>query len=356
MKHAQLGQFDRALEVKMQCDQTGVIETPAILSTLIKLWTATDNVDKALDVFRTLKEHHPNFSLDSYKVIDLATLLINKSRLDDARQLIVDLPPYKSTKSITSLTKNIWQLLSAAAQYSVEKGINDNVSEQLLRVLIEKRYAEHTNTLLGAVIKEHLDKNEIHKAIAVFKQYATDYQKTPQTTTLLTLLIEISNDEKCSEYSLTKPEAVEYLQEIIDLVKTVHGSENANVSVIVAFASAGKEEQLRKILMNPAVNINIDILLKTLNYLKDRAKIEVIVALARSARGLNHACLEEEKLYEILLSDYVRRNDYAAAVQLYEQIQCNDSGVISRKFNKTLVDLLVRNSQPIPETLRVKAY
>lgn len=357
VKHVQYSQYDRALEVKKQCDETGVIETPAILATLLKMWTATEDADKALDALHKLKEQHPTFNIDAFKVFDLATLLINKSRFDDAKHLIEEMPRCKGRgKYIANLSSNIWQLLNTASQYSVENGYEENSAEQFLRLLIAKGYAEHSNALLGAVIKEYLDKKKIHEAVSTFQQYATEYRKTPQSLSLLTLLIGISNDENCLGYSIKKEEAVEYMQRIIDLIKEVHGTENANVSVILAFASAGKEQQLRKILMNPLVKFNVDMLLKSLDYLKDRAKIEVVVALAHSARGLNHENLEEEKLYEILLSDFVRKNDYSAAVRLYEQIQSDDSSVISRKFHKTLVDLLVKNNQPIPETLNAKVY
>lgn len=353
----QYSQYERAFEVKKQCDETGVLETPAILATLLKLWTATENVDKALDAYYKLKEQHPTFNMDAFKVFDLATLLINKSRLDDAKHLIEEIPHYKGkSKYMANLSSNIWHLLNAASQYSVESGYDENTADQFLRLLIAKGYAEHSNALLGAVIKEYLDKKKIHEAVSTFEQYATKYRRTPQSLSLLTLLIEISNDENCLGYPMKKQEAVECIQQIIDLIKQVHGSDNANVSVILAFASAGNEQQLRKILMNPLVKFNVGLLFKSLDYLKDRAKIEVVVALAHSARGLNHEDLEEEKLYEILLSDFVRKNDYGAAVRLYEQIQSDDSSVISRKFHKTLVDLLVKNNQPIPDTLNVKVY
>lgn len=358
VKHVQYEQYDRALEVKQQCDETGVIETPALLSTLLKLWTAKEDPDKALDVLEKLKEQHPIFPTDTFKLINLATLLINKSRMDDAKQLISDMPRSKATgKHLANLSSNIWVLLNAASQYSVKNGCAENISDQLLQLLIKKGCAEHSNALLGTVIKEHLDKRNIHEAVATFQHYANEYKKTPQSLTLLTQLIEISNDEHCLGYSIEKEEAIDSIQQVIDLIRKVHGTENANVSVILAFACAGKEQQLRKILMNPLVKFNVKSLLRSLDYLRDRSKIDAVVTLAHSARGLNHDELEEEKLYEILLSNFVRTNDYDAAIRLYEKIQSHDDGsVISRKFHKTLVDLLVKNKQPIPETLNTKAY
>lgn len=356
MKLVQLEQYDRALEVKRQCDVTGVIETPAVLSTLIKLWTATKNPDKALEVLRTLRAKHPTFKLDAHKVVDLATLLITESRLEDAEKLINDLPKWKD-RSTTYISNNLWRLLDASVHYGVENGSKENMAGNFLKKFIAKGYCEHSNTLLGTVIKEYLEKKQIREAIAAFEQYVNSFQKTPQTLSLLTLLIELSNnDEKSSEYSLSKNEAVEYLQQMIELLRQIHGTENTNVNIILAFACAGNEQQIRKILMNPVVKFNTDVLLRSLNYLKDRARIEAVVALARSARGLHHESLNEEKLYEFLLSDFVRTNDYAAAIRLYEHMQDDDSSLISKKFSKTLSDLLEKNNQPLPEKLRLKTY
>lgn len=355
MKHVQLEQYDKAIKVKELCDKSGVLETPAVLSTLIKLWTATKNSNKALEALETLKARHPNFKLDAYKVIDLATLLITESRLDGAKQLIADLPQSKD-KSNSYLSSNLWHLLDAAAQYGIENECKENLSSQFLKLFIEKGYCEHSNTLLGTVIKEFIEKKQIHEAVAAFEQYIEHYQKTPQSLTLLTLLIELSNKADASEYSITKEEAIGYIQHMIDMLKEVHGTENTNVNIILAFACAGNEQQLRKILMNPVVKFNVDVLLKSLNYLKDRARIEAVVALARSARGLPHELLEEDKLYELLLSDFVRKNDYEAAIRLYEQIQNDESSLISKKFSKTLADLLLKNNQPLPEQLNIKMY
>ena len=119
----------------------------------------------------------------------------------------------------------------------------------------------------------------------------------------------------------------------------------------MAFALAGNENQLRKILLNPVVKFNTDILYNSIKYLKNRSKISAVVSVARCARGLQS--LSEEKLYEFLLDDFVRSNDYASAIELYEEIQRNESKLVSRKFNRTLADLLAKNNQPLPEKLKV---
>lgn len=355
LKTVQLEQYDRALRVKKMCDQNGVLETPAMLSTLIKLWTATNNVDKALEVLQILQNKHSTFKTDSYKLIDLATLLITESRIDDAQNFIEDLPPNKD-KRISYMTANIWRLLNAAGEYSVKTCNDENLAGHFLNILTKKGYCDLSSTFLGTVIKEYLDKKEIHEAVATFECFVKQHKKTPQSVSLLTALIELSNNDNESDVSVSKEEAIQLLQRVIELMKEVHESENVNVNIILAFACAGNEQQLRKILINPAVKFNADRLLKDLEYLKNRNKIKAVVAIARSAKGLQHTFLNEEKLYEFLLSDFVRTNDYAAALQLYEELQQDDNSLISKRFHRTLAELLEKNNQPLPEKLKIKTY
>lgn len=50
----------------------------------------------------------------------------------------------------------------------------------------------------------------------------------------------------------------------------------------------------------------------------------------------------------------IQLDNYGAVARLYEKMQINDSSVTSRKFHKTLIDLLMENKQMIPETLNAK--
>ncbi|XP_055324075.1 leucine-rich PPR motif-containing protein, mitochondrial [Sitodiplosis mosellana] len=351
LKYVQYEKYDEAIKIKEECDKMGVLETPAVLSTALKLWTAIKHEDKALKTLEELQTKHSNFKIDTFKIVDLATLLVSKNRLDDAKTLINKLDQYKGRKT-SYMSNNVWHLLNAASEYSVKHGKEESMTGYFLKTLINKGHCEHSNTLLGTVIKEYLDKKRIHEAVATYEHYVKEYQKTPQCVSLLTLLIELSNAENISEFNVSREEAIEYIQRVIDLTKEIHGTENANVNVILAFACTGNEQQLRKILLNPVVKFNSEILLSSLNYLKNRSKINAVVIIARCARGLHHTSISEEKLYEFLLGDFVRTNDYASATELYEEIQQDDYKIVSKKFNRTLADLLAKNNQPLPEKLK----
>lgn len=350
LKYVQYEKYREALEIKEECDKIGVIETPAVLSTSLKLWTAVKDEENALKALQQLQTKHPKFKVDSYKIIDLATLLLSKSRLDDAKALISQMHPNKGSNH-SFMSKNVWVFLDAASEYSVRHGMDENLSGYFLKTLTDKGYCEHSNTLLGTVIKEYLKKNQIYEAVKTFEHYVREYKKTPHCVRLLTVLIELSNSDCISECNISREEAIQYIQRVIDLTREIYGTENSNVNVIVAFALVGNENQLRKILLNPVVKFNTDLLLKSIKYLKNRSKIRAVISIARCARGVQS--LSEEKLYEFLLDDFVRSNDYASAIELYAEMQQNESNSISRKFNRTLADLLAKNNQPLPEKLKV---
>lgn len=324
-----------------------------MLSTTLKLWTAKKHDDNAMKTLKILQSKHANFKVDVYKILDLATLLISKDRFEDAKTLINNLANQPKGRITSHISTNVWHLLSAASEYSVRHSTDESLAGLFLKTLINKGHCEHSNALLGTVIKEYLDKKRIHEAVATFEHYVNEYQKTPQCVTLLTILIKLSNGEHVSEFDISSVESIEYLQRVIDLTKEIHGTDNANVNLILAFACAGNEVQLRKILLNPIVKFNSEMLLNSLKYLKNRSKIDAVVMIARCARGLQHTSLNEEKLYEFLLSDFVRNNDYASAIDLYEEIQQSDYKLVSKKFSRILADLLLKNNQPLPEKLKI---
>lgn len=334
--------------IKEECDKTGVIETPAVLSTLLKLWTATKDEEKALKVLKNLQIQYPSFKVDAYKIIDLATLLITKDRFEDANALIDSLVPCRD-ENISFMSKNVWQLLNAASEYGAKHDKTENIAKRFLEILNGKGYCELSNTILGTIIKEYLHKKEIDEAIKTFEKYVMEYKKTPQTLGILTFLIESSdNEDTLKMLNISKDQSIAYIQQVVDLIKTAHGSRKANVNVILAFACTGEEQVVRKILMDPNVEFDSNTLLKSIEYLKNRSKIDVVVILARSGRNLNHPCLNEEKLYEFLLNDFVKTNDHESAIRLYEEIRKSDTSVVSTFFLKTLVKLLKKNNQKLP--------
>lgn len=146
--------------------------------------------------------------------------------------------------------------MNATAEYDAKHATQKNIAAKFLTKLKEHGFCHYTNILLGTVLKEFMDKKNVHDAFATIEHFAKHYRKTPQYLNLLTLLVQLSNSENNSEYSASKEETVEYIQRVSDCIKDIHGTENADVNVILLFALAGYEQQLSKILINPTVKFN----------------------------------------------------------------------------------------------------
>lgn len=64
----------------------------------------------------------------------------------------------------------------------------------------------------------------------------------------------------------------------------------------------GREKTVRNILLDPNVKFNSNNLIKSIQYLRNLSKIEVVILLVRSAKNLNHPHLMENRLYEKMYS------------------------------------------------------
>lgn len=349
--------LDRAIEVRKLCDENNVADTPPMISQSVKLWTSVEDADKALQALHELSKRFPKFPIDGYKIVDLAALLVAKDRLDEAKQIIRQFARSNNKTNVNYMTNNIWRLLSAVCEHASKNGTAENQTEQLLNDLVKDGYCKYSSPFLALVIKEHMNKMDIHGAVAAFERFANEYNETPQMVMLLTNLIKISNiaDEASHPlgYEITKQQAIDYLQRVIDTSLTVHDPEKANVNVVLAFASAGSEQQLRRILMNPAVKLDEYNLKKSLDYLKDHINIDAVVTLARCARGLQHEILNEENLFGMLLTHFSQTNDYQSALDFYERFNQDGDLKLSPKFGKALADLLMKNDQKLPDKLQI---
>lgn len=357
MAYVAENRLDRAVELLKKCDEAGVVDTPAMLSTKLKLFTSIKDANKALSVLRKLQKNSPKFRIDVYKIVDLATLLITDDRIDEANEVLEEFSAFNKNTNIKYMSNNVWRLLNAVCEHATENQSEENLTEKQLAALVKLNYCKYTNAFLAVVMKEYLNKNDIKNAVLAFKRFASEHRTTPYMVMLLTKLIEIANCSENAEhpmdYNVTKQEASECLQNVIDTTNDVHGAGNANVNVILAFACAGTEQQLRRILMNPALKFDGNNLETSLQYFKDQLRIDAIIMLARCSRGLQHKLLNEENLYGLLLKHFSITNDYESALDFYERFSQDGELRLAPKFGKALVDLLIKNEQNVPDKLRL---
>lgn len=320
-----------------------------MLASVLDLMVRTKDVSGAFAAIDQMHKMFPQFLIDEHKIIDLAALLVEKHQLDEAKKLLKTRSVTHEVRGGSNVQKNIWQLLTNVANLNNDPEKPPMVKE-FFQFLIGLGYCEPQNNLLGPIIRERLVKGQIKEAFAEFMEIAQEHKRTPLQFELFCHLITATNSEDTPQLKAT--EAKEMLQSAVSTCTNIHGSVNTNVSLAIAFAKAGSERQLRKILIDPAVQVNMESILKQCEYLCGNGVIEPLMRLAKCSRGL-HSGVTEQDFYNMVLDQHVRQNDYMAALDLFEQIVADDEFKLTGDFTRTLIGLLNKNNLEIPSNVQM---
>lgn len=330
-----------------------VIETSVFLSQCLQMYTAIQEIDNAFEAFNKLKTIYPYFVIDEFKLIDFASLLIKEDRFNEAIDVLKTIKANKRNGIYENLVNNVYRILDAAREYGVRNKTNENMAEKILNILLEKQVCKSSTINLGHIVKEYIEKKDMHAAVASHAKSAELFNETPQMVTLTTELLKIGNaTDETNEFNLSKTDARKYLQKIIEISCSVHGTERANVNVILSFAHSGNDEQLRKIMLDPTIKFDEKHLLKALNYFKSERRIDIVVAIIRSARGTAHTLFSPEKMFGLFLSHFVRENDPKSALQFYDDLLKTYGENIPKETAKALAEFLKSNNENVPKELQ----
>lgn len=346
-----------ALRIEKMFDEVGVQETAVYLARSIQLHTDLGDIHKAVECWKKLQMNYSSFKIDAFKLIDLASLLIKNDEYDEAVAVLNSIETGRVEKIIDNVVHNVVGLLTAAREYAVRHAKSENISGQLMEILSKKKLCKTSNVNLGQIVKEFLDKKDLPNAITYHRKFAEKYNETPQALSLIIELIKILDlGDKPNDFQIKKSEATEYLQNVLDANTSVHGSSRANVQLILALAFNRKDNQLRKLMLKPNIKFNSEHLIESLNYFKGKNQIDIVITIARSVRDLTHTGLSETLLFEILLSWFVKDNDYESAIQFYKELLVQNDVVLPKALAQKFVAFLERNEQEIPEKLRNLIY
>lgn len=335
-----------AQELKEKCDSLKVDSSPGMLASCFDLYTKTKNLTEAKAVWNDLAIKFPGFLVDEHKVIDYATLLINFGQPGEARKAL----KIRARSKIIGLNnnKNVWNLLTAQANKS--KSVTENETKLLLDLLVKLRYCSYDNAVLGPIIREWLIKGNLLKAVETFQEFVRDYKKTPLNLELMTALVEIKNGENTKFPLVDQDKATELLQNLLCGMEEIHGKSAAQTSLLFAMAEGGTENQVRKLLIDSNVRIDSGVFQKQCEYLCHSGKMEPLLKLAKSGRGLGHKMIDEQNMYAMLMDSFSRENNFEAGMKLFERMIEEDVKVPTELGNR-LVELLQRNNLEIPKRL-----
>lgn len=258
------------------------------------------------------------------------------------------------------ILKNVWNLLTNVAKLAANTNdlpLERNLTRETYAFLQKLGYCRTHNAILGPIVRERLLRGDLEGAIKEFKQLAQQFKHTPLQFELLSLVVRIcnGNEELHRTYNCNAEQAQQMLAELTEIITKIHGNVNMNSGLLLAFAESGSDNQLRRLLINPEFRINEDLLLRNCEHLGQEGAVQTLLRLARGARGL-HRVIDEQNIYNMLLNNFVKTNNYEAALNLYDRLDADDEMKISQDFLRNLVKLLKSNNIEIPSNIAMRAH
>ncbi|KAL7745245.1 hypothetical protein ACLKA6_008290 [Drosophila palustris] len=354
------GRLERALELQAKCEALRVQISPGMLAAILDLHIKLKNLTRAEQSLLRLQQTYPGFQIDEHKLIDYAALLVHHAQLDQAKQLLQRRAEQQRINGGDYVIKNVWQLLNNVAQLAAKEPLPASglsVTFETFEFLRKLGYCQAHNALLGPVLREWLLRGDLDAAVAEFERLSTRYKHTPLQFELLSLLVKLSNGDETELARFagtTKESAQQHLAGVTAIVTRVHGAVNMNSALLLALAESGTETQLRRLIINPEFRLNPDQLLKNCEHLGQEGAVRTLLRLARGARGLQRS-IDEQRIYDMLLNQFVKTNNYEGALDLYDRLQADDELKVSQDFVRNLVQLLQVNNVEIPSSIALRA-
>ncbi|KAH8315031.1 hypothetical protein KR059_002356 [Drosophila kikkawai] len=361
------GRLERAQELLAKCQALKVQSSAGMLASILDLHIKLSDLPRAQKTLDQLRSSYPAFQLDEHKLIDFAALLVRGEQLEAAKQLLRQRSENHKIVGGDYVIKNVWQLLNNVAQMAAslppsgpeEKSMNH--TSEMLDFLRGLGYCQSHNALLGPVVREWLLKGDLDAAVEEFQRLATKHKHTPLQFEMLSLLVRLGNGDEeelkrfqTSKTTTTPQTAQQHLASVTSTVSRVHGSANMNSALLLALAESGTETQLRRLIINPEFRINHELLLKNCEHLGQEGAVRTLLRLARGVRGVQRT-IDEQKIYDLLLGQFCRSNDYEAALNLFERLEADDELKVSQEFLRNLVQLLNVNQVEIPSGIALRA-
>ncbi|XP_049882196.1 leucine-rich PPR motif-containing protein, mitochondrial-like [Pectinophora gossypiella] len=343
-EYCKSGNLAAAREILEKCQKEGVFLSAGMKAAIFDLHVKLGELDLAELTLADLNRSAPNFLLDEYKVIDFATLMVYRGRIDRAFDLINEQSKKRRVIGGRNISMNCWRLLDAvAAQNSYVETRN------MFDLLTSLRYCRPTNAVLGPLIRAHLKLDNLVEAVNEFTRLANKYHKTPLKHELLCKILQSMSDGLSEDNFLTNERCNGRLnklaQAILNIDKKIHGAGDVQLTLIAALADVGYKKTLRKMLLDPTVRFHPDALLRRCERFADERKVHALETIAECGRDLRNVDVVE--IYDMILDVLQRDDNVEQAIELWNRMHEQDI-TPSQKFVRNLCSMAKTNKKPIP--------
>ncbi|XP_063242318.1 leucine-rich PPR motif-containing protein, mitochondrial [Bacillus rossius redtenbacheri] len=296
--------LEKADKLFEELKQSDFVFTSAIYSMLVDLYVYHEDLERALGILKLMKEKEPDATLSDMKVVKLATLMVKNDKVEDALALLQGQPEDRRQEDRSfPYSTACWRLLNALA----EAGRPDEL-KRIFDVLVQRKFVEVSNVLLGPLVKVHIVRNELGDAMAEFEWCCLNYRLTPFKNDLTRKLIEAEDAAS--------------LQKLTDLSTQVHGEVNSLYDLVFAFVECGRIRQARKILETPGLRSRYSRMNAICEHYTQEGRVEHLEGLAEATRDLSH--IDRAHIYFHLLKSYYKAKDVDKAVGLWTRMQEED--------------------------------
>ncbi|XP_055917516.1 leucine-rich PPR motif-containing protein, mitochondrial [Eupeodes corollae] len=296
---------------------------------LIDLYAQNDRLEDALKLYEKLKAKEPAFLLDNLKSLRIAEMMMKSEKIDDAVAFLQKNKKdeyFNENEGSFMYSASCWRLLNQLAESgNVEK------TELLFDTLVKNNYIVPTNVLLGPLIKVHLVRDDIQKAMEKFEQITTNYKSTPWKNELACRLIQ-------------KEDAAN-LQKLTDLSTSIHGEVNSLYDLVLSFVECGRIRQARKILETPGLRTRPKRIDFACERYRNEGMVESLEGLIEATKDLQH--IDRNTIFYNLLLSYSKNEEAEKALGLWTKMQ-EESITPSDEFLTKLAQLLKSKNMEVP--------
>uniref|UniRef100_A0A6P4EQJ3 Leucine-rich PPR motif-containing protein, mitochondrial n=1 Tax=Drosophila rhopaloa TaxID=1041015 RepID=A0A6P4EQJ3_DRORH len=321
--------LDKTLQV-IEKLETEKYQIPiGIYAQLIDLYTHHKKSSEALEAYGKLKAKDANFQLDNFKAVRLADLLLQEENDDAAFKVLEDNKkdsPIAESEGSFNYVSTVWRILNSIAEAGQPEKLR-----KLFDVLVAGSYVVPTNVLLGPLIKVHLVKDDIPKAIEAFEEICQKHKSTPWKNELACRLIQ-------------KEDAAN-LQKLTDLSTGIHGEVNSLYDLVFSFVECGRVRQARKILETPGLRTRPQRISSACDRYKNEGLVQPLEGLIEATKDLGH--IDRNKIYYTLLLSYDKSDEAEKALGLWTKMQ-EESVAPNDAFLLKLAEILRRNNIDVP--------
>ncbi|KAL4716909.1 hypothetical protein ACJJTC_012720 [Scirpophaga incertulas] len=323
-KYCRENNLAQAREVVERCEKEGVVLSAGMKASIFDLHVKSGDIDNAELTLIDLNKNFPNFHIDEFKILDFATLLVNNKKISKAIELIKEQSKNRRIVCDRGITMNCWRLLDATAAHGTPAD-----TTQMFELLTSLRYCLPSNTMLGPLIRVHLNNSNLQEAVKQFSHISNKYHKTPLKHELLCQILKQTGEVNAVSVYRDGGKSAGYnlANTVLNATRMVHGANDVTASHEISFTIRCADSLIDCL----RVSWLIVITLRRIMFLGYHSE----VFAGRILRHWNE-----------------REDDYQSALKLHTRMQELDIHP-SQRFVRNICSLLSANKMQVPPELKI---